>query len=99
NPPPDSPRRPYAAHRKSALCLVRNAEHPLLQYQGLSPAVSGFERQDRRSGRAQRLGPAYAAEDAVVVLESFRRAGGVFAESRSLRICRLSGFLPPEIAA
>ena len=73
-------RRPHAAHRQSALCLVRDAEHPLLQHQGFPPALPRVRRQDRGGGGAQRLGPAHAAENAVVVLESVRRAGGVFAQ-------------------
>ena len=84
HPPADCSRRPHAAHRKSAIRVVRNAEHPLLQHQGLSPALSGLGRQDRRGSRAQCLGPAHAAENALVVLEPVRRAGGVSAEQRSL---------------
>ena len=32
-------RRPHAAHRQSALCLVRDAQHPFLQHQGFPRTV------------------------------------------------------------
>ena len=32
-------RRPHAADRQPALCVVRHAEHPLLHHQGFPPAV------------------------------------------------------------
>ena len=50
HPAADRARRPHAAHRQSALCLVRNAEHPLLQHQGFprSSAASPAPRWSRR---------------------------------------------------
>ena len=44
------------------------------------PALPRGRRQDGPGGGAQRLGPADAAENAVVVLEPVRRTGGVFVE-------------------
>ena len=79
-------RRSYAAHRQSALCLVGNAEHPLLQHQGLPRTVERGRRQDGTGGCAQRLGQPDAAENAVVVLGSFRRAGGIPAQPAELTL-------------
>ena len=73
-------RRSHAAYRQSALCLVRDAQHPLLQHQRFPPALPRCRRPDGRGGGAQRLGQPDAAQNAVVVLEPVRRAGGVFAE-------------------
>src|SRR5450755_222303 len=39
-------RRPHAADRQSALCVVGNAEHPLLQHQGFPRALPCRRRQD-----------------------------------------------------
>ena len=39
-------RRPHAAHRQPALCLVGVAQHPLLHHQGLPPALRSGRRQD-----------------------------------------------------
>ena len=58
NPAADFLRRPHAAHRQPALCVVGNAEHPLLQHQGFPRAVPCRRRQDGAGGGAQCLGPA-----------------------------------------
>src|SRR5580704_5619896 len=84
-------RRPHAADRQSALCVVGDAEYPLLQHQGFPCALPCRRRQDGTSGGAQCLGPADAAENAVVVLESVRRAGGVLAQPAGIgRFCYYS---------
>ena len=60
--PPAAPvRRPHAAHRQPALCLVRHAQHPLLHHQGFPRAVRRGRRQDGEGGGAQCLGRARCA--------------------------------------
>ncbi len=49
--------RAHAADRQFALCVVRNAEYPLLQHQGFPPALSRRRRQGRAGRGAQCLGP------------------------------------------
>ena len=54
----------------------------------ISAALPRRRRQDGTGGGAQCLGPADAAENAVVVLEPVRRAGGVFAQPAGVgRFC------------
>src|SRR5205823_3566435 len=83
-PAADLAGRAHAAYRQSALCLVRDAEHPFLQHQGFPRIVPRRRRQAGAGGGAQRLGRAHASENAVVVLEYVRRAGGILVEPTEL---------------
>ena len=77
-------RRPHAAYRQSALCVVRDAQYPFLHHQGF-PRSSVASPAPRWSGRSRSTpGAAAAAENAVVVLEPVRRTGGVLAEPEAL---------------
>ena len=69
-----------ATCRAPTICLrlAGDAEYPLLQHQGFSRSLSRRRRQNGRGRGAQCLGPADAAENAVVVLEFVRRAGRLF---------------------
>src|SRR5436190_1636513 len=69
---------------KGHAVIQGDAEHPFLQHQGFPRIVPRRRRQAGAGGGAQRLGRAHASENAVVVLEYVRRAGGILVEPTEL---------------
>ena len=84
---PAAARASAATCRTPTICPMPGTKRPTStsaasRISASSAGVAGAKME--RGGGAQCLGPAHAAENAVVVLESVRRAGGVFAEPAGL---------------
>ena len=78
-------RRPHAADRQPAVCVVRHAQHPLLHHQGLpSSSATTIGAKMERAVALNAWGTPLRLQRAVVVLEPVRRAGGVSAQPQRL---------------